>query len=302
MKKIQRWSKSLLIVFGMVLLTACGKKPPECADAAAGDSLHKFMNASIVEALPAKGVNAAEDSTGIIQKYLATWTFDLSNVTTKGYDEKSKTRSCGGKVTISIPDTKQTGYVDIEYDMQTFEDAKSGDFQLRASRNFKTWAYGSMEPVAKFYRNTRTAGAWSGISRCDRTEVRSETLGAVSNEEIGQGYSLVSTSGTWVADPAQDIPVELTVTAGAAEMKIAAGGRVLTRRTEVSDKGTFRFPSRDEYESLVPGQGSIADGEFVQDDVKSGNVGMYAKIKSNATGNLLNVVLVRSCVLKLSKK
>jgi hypothetical protein len=205
-------------------------------------------------------------------------------------------------VTITIPDTKQTGYVDVAYTMQTLEDGKSGDFQLKVGKNYQQWAYGAATPAVKFYRDTTTAGVWTGVSQCGPTELRTQSLGAVSSEEFGQGYSVESTSGVWAADGSSQPSIELSVSGGKAVMNIAAGGKTLSRSTDLGEKGTLVFPSRDEFESLVPGVGAIAEGAFVQPDASGPNVAVRAKVKSNATGNVSDVVLVRSCVLKLAKK
>jgi hypothetical protein len=302
MKKFFSAAAWLLVLFSALALAGCGKKPPECADEAAAKSLRNFMNDSVVEGARILGIDVRKDTAGVIAKYLSSWTFDLSNVTSQGYDEKSRTRSCAGKVTITIPDTKQTGYVDVAYTMQTLEDGKSGDFQLKVGKNYQQWAYGAATPAVKFYRDTTTAGVWTGVSQCGPTELRTQSLGAVSSEEFGQGYSVESTSGVWAADGSSQPSIELSVSGGKAVMNIAAGGKTLSRSTDLGEKGTLVFPSRDEFESLVPGVGAIAEGAFVQPDASGPNVAVRAKVKSNATGNVSDVVLVRSCVLKLAKK
>lgn len=295
MKTVRIWSIVLLLIFSAGMLTACGKKPPECADSAASDALRRSMNALIVEALPSKGVDPKNDKNGIIAKYLSSWTFGVANVTSGGYDEKSHTRSCAGRVTITIPDTQQTGYVDVQYTMQLLEDAKSGDFQLMYSKNFERWAYDAVGPVATFYQNSVTAGTWSGVSQCGPTQMRT----ALPDD---QGYTIVSTAGTWTPDGSPEPTVELSISGGKAVMNISAGAKSTTRTTDVSSSGSIVFSSKDEFESLVTDHLSIADGEIAPPDARMPNVRMRAKVKTSVTGDLLDVLVERLCTLKMTKK
>jgi hypothetical protein len=152
MRKFFAGAARPLFAASLVLLTACSKQAPQCADAAARDSIRKYMDESVIEALRYQGVDSGKDSEGVIAKYLASWGFELSNVTSNGYDEKSRTRSCQGHVSITIPDTGQRGYVDLSYSMQMLEDGKSGGFELGVSHNYQVWAYGAAAPVLNFYR------------------------------------------------------------------------------------------------------------------------------------------------------
>jgi hypothetical protein len=299
MKKTKSWGKSLLIVFGMVLLAACSKKPPECADAGASETLRKVMNASIAEGLRFKGINIADDSTGLMQKYLATWTFDLSNVTTQGYDEKSKTRSCAGKVTISIPDTKQTGYVEFQYDMQVLEDAKSGDFQLRASKNFETWAYGAIVPVANHYRIYSVSGTWSGMSTCRPSELVQTPFAKLPHAEAAQGFTILSTEAPWQPDEvAQQNAVKMTIADGVVNVQIAGpDGKSYTRTGKLESTGSFKTSAEDEMKTAVVSGARITSDGGIRESVP-GDLSVAARVKSNATGNEMDALQVRRCDLK----
>lgn len=134
------------------VLTACSDAPPECADAAASQSLRRYMDDSILEALPLLRVDISKDPGGTVTKYLASWSFELSNVATEGYDEKSKTRSCRGRVTISVPDLKQTRAVDFSYAMQRIEAGKGGEFQLLVDKKYQRWSYDNAAFAAGYFQ------------------------------------------------------------------------------------------------------------------------------------------------------
>lgn len=301
MKKSSNVAAWLLIVLSALMLAGCGKKPPECADGAAKDSLRNFMNSAIVEALPAKGVKVAEDTGGLIQRYLATWAFDLSNVTSSGYDEKSKTRSCAGKVSISIPDTQQKGHVDVQYDMQVLEDSKSGDFQLRATKNFQIWSYGAMEAVANHYKIHSISGSWSGVSQCGPTEVKKNQFAELPPSESQQGFTVLTTEGTWQPDDvAKQNAVTVSIKDGAVSIQIALGdGKSVQRKGNLAPDGSFKAAAEDDLKTAVLAEARVS--QYGIREVMPNHLSARARVKSNATGNELDALLTRRCSLDLKK-
>jgi hypothetical protein len=302
MKKLFRLAAWLPFAVAVMVLAGCGKKPPECADAAAVQSLRKFMNDAIVEGMRVQGVDATQDASGVLQKYLANWTFDLSNVTSQGYDEKGRTRSCHGKVSISVPDTKQTGYVDLDYEMQMLEDQKSGEFQLRVDRNFQRWAYGASEPATKYYRVHGVAGTWVGTSQCNATQAMRTTSEPLPSTEAAQGFTLVNATGAWLPDDAvAKTPVKVVIEDGQVTMTITKpDGSSVVRKTELQPSGGFEFSSEDDMASAVSLRGRVTN-EGIRTSMPN-HVSVAARVKSNATGNELDGRLVRYCELNLQKQ
>lgn len=300
MKVVKAWS-ALFLAGACLTLAACGKKPPECADAAASAELRRTMNAWVAEALPARGVRPKEDSGGLIEKYLGTWSFTLSNVKSDGYDEKSKTRSCAGKVAIEIPDTKQSASVDFAYEMQTLEDAKSGAFELRTDNGFKTWSYGLIDPVANHYKVYSVSGTWVGKAECMPTMVQKTAFEKFFGPEAEAGFTVLATEGAWIPDQAtQGLPVSVEVSQGNVKMQITdASGKVVTRTAKLEPGGTFKTEP-DELSSAVVDAGFLSrEGRFHNSGL---SVSTKARLKSNATGAEVDGVLTRQCVFSTSKK
>jgi len=152
MRKVVQLAIGTALIGSTLSLGACAKPPPGCADAAASQALRRYMENSIVEALPYLRVDIAKDTEGAIPKYLATWSFDLSNVATEGYDEKSRTRSCRGRVTVTVPDASRTRVVELSYAMQRVEATDKGEFQLMVEKKYQRWAYDNAAFVANHYQ------------------------------------------------------------------------------------------------------------------------------------------------------
>jgi hypothetical protein len=302
MQSVRFWSHALLLVLASTLLAGCSKQPPECAETAASDALRNSMNAWIGEALPFKGVKPKEDRGGLIDKYLATWAFNLSNVTTTGYDEKSKTRSCAGKVSIAIPDKKQDATVDVQYEMQTLEDKKSGEFQLRTDGRYKTWSYGLIEPVADHYKVYRVSGTWIGKSNCGVTSIQENLFTKFADDEAAQGFTVLSTATPWVPDEAaREVPVKAVIDAGEVTLDVtAAGGKSIRRTSQLQPSQRFEIGAEDEMKTGLPQTGYISSDGMIYDSFSPTTA--QARVKSNATGNELDGVLVRRCTLRLKKQ
>lgn len=301
MQSVRIWSNALLLVLP-ALLAGCSKKPPECADDAASGALRKSMNAWIGEASPFKGVKPSDDRGGLIDKYLAAWTFSLSNVTTTGYDDKSRTRSCAGKVSIVIPDTKQGATVDVQYEMQTLEDKKSGEFQLRTDGRFKTWSYGLIEPVADHYKVYGISGTWIGKSDCGITSVQQNLFTKFADNEAEQGFAILSTATPWVSDEAaREVPVRAVIDAGKVTLDVTvAGGKSIRRTSPLQPSQRFEMGAEDEMKTGLPQMGYISSDGMIYDSYSPTTT--QARVKSNATANELDGMLVRRCTLRLKKQ
>ena len=301
--KITFHAKFFAAAAGLLLLVGCGNKPPECSDSEAIETLHKLTNKLAVDEATLWGAKTSYDPRGIVPRYLATWGFAVSNISTRGYDEASHTRSCTAKVAITIPDTKQSGEVDFTYTLQTFQDSKGGAFELKADQNYVSLSTNTGTILGDYYKRHIVFGTWVGISQCEPSKVD-----RVSEAELQQGFTILSATPDWVPDgPGERFPVELTVQEGqAAVMTIGKpGGGTVVRKGEIDSKGELRFDYQhpDELGSFVPYLGAIHSDSFVPEmNLNAKTLGSRAKIKSNATGNELDAVLYRSCELHLTKK
>lgn len=302
MRVIQGGSRALLYIIAAGLVSACGKKPPECADTKASDALRNSMNAWVVEALPASRVNPAEDKGGVIPKYLATWTFALSNVTSSGYDEKSKTRSCAGKVTVTIPDTKQSAALDVGYEMQTLEDSKSGDFELRTSANFRRFSFGMSEPVGNHYKVYGVSGTWVGQSTCTPTQVQENLFSRFPENQSANGFTVLSSDTPWQPDEAAaNIPLKVVIDGGKATVDITApGGKSIRRIGQLQPNQRFAMTENDEMKTAISKEAYISSDGLIYDSRSP--IQVRARVRSNATGTELDGVLTRICNMKLHKQ
>ncbi len=301
MKTVQRWGKSLLLVFVVVFLTACGKQPPDCSDSASAATLRGMLNDKIVEALSSRGTDVKQDTRGVIPKFLETWNFALTNVSTTGYDKTSRIRSCKAKATVALPDSKQKGEVEIEYTLQVFDDSKSGEFQLQVSKNFVTWAYGHYGLVQNYYNIHRVQGTWAGTSQCSPSALRD----SYRPEVLAQGVTVLKTHEPWAADDVNSRPVVLDVKDGVVTMTISKpdGSKVIRKGnidpSQQFASSSFRFADKDELSTIVPQSGYFQGDEFREVETDQS---VPVEIKFNATGGTADTFLVRRCALTLAKK
>lgn len=286
----------------LLLLTGCSAKPPECSDSAAVKELHSFMDAAILEGLRYQRIEPAEDKRGVIQKYLASWKFDVSNISTQGYNEAARTRSCSAKVAVTVPGAKQSGEVQVQYDLQKYEDSKAGDFELRASRNFKAWSQDASSVVANHYRIYGVAGSWSGVAQCDPTSVRPrDSLQDLPMAELAQGYSVLKTSAPWVPDEATRYPISATIGDGQVVMVIAKpDGSKVTRKGAMKPSSRLEVSNDDELATAVLAHGYISDDKILTSTPNFLTVD--ARVKSNTTGSEFDARLVRYCGLELKRE
>lgn len=300
--KITFRAKFVAATAGLLMLVGCGNKPPECSDSAAIETLHKLMNTQATDAATSYGAQTSYDPRGIVPSYLATWGYTVSNISTRGYDEASHTRSCTAKVALTIPDTKQSGEVNFTYTLQTFQDSKGGAFELQADRDFVSLSRSTASTLADYYHHHIVLGTWAGISQCEPSKVD-----GVSDAELQQGFKILSATPDWIPDgPGERFPVELNVQDGQAVMTIGKpGGGTVVRKGTIDSKGELRFDWQhpDELSSFVQHLGAIHDDSFAPEmNMNAKKLGSRAKLKSNATGNELDAVLSRSCELHLAKK
>jgi hypothetical protein len=297
-------AKYIAAILSVFTLFGCAKKPPECADQAASDTLHRVMNEQVVEGLRYLGVNAKDDKRGVIAQYLNTWTFGLSNISTVGYVEASRTRICKAKATMAVPGYDKGGEIEVDYTLQTFEDSKSGEFELKAAHNFVVWANNAAAIVKPYYSVNRLLGTWAGTTNCNHTTIAfSNTEGSQPMVADGeQGYSLLSSASAWAPD-AQDntYPVSLELKGGNATMHITKpDGSKVTRTGKLDSGGEVKLDNKDELATLVLARGYFSGEKFNAPAANS--ITVQARVKSNATGKELSAQLERRCGFDVAKQ
>lgn len=302
MKSLIR-ARVLLTLAAILLVVGCAKKPPECSDGAAVDTMHKLLKEKALEASDAQGIRAVDGDQIFIDRYLSAWSFSLSNVSTTGYNESSRTRSCRAKATLTLPDAQKPAEREVAYELQKFEDSKSGDFELRVSPDFVRFAYSAGPFIRDYVGTMRASGVWEGTTQCNNTTVViAETQRPLPEAEMTDGLTILALDIPWIADGVgTQIPVSVAIADGSVTMTIAkADGSTLKRQGKMTPNGSFTISGKDEVSSVVP------DGGFVRGDVlntltASAMTGR-GRVKSNATGSEFDVVLRRACTLNLTKK
>jgi len=290
-----------------VIFTACTKKPPDCSDAS--DALYHAMTNKITTELTYQHIGK-QDGENIIKTFLDTWKFSLSNITTNGYDEQSRTRSCKAKVTVQIPKMDKPSETDVTYNMQTFEDTKSGTFQLSTDSAFPIWSGNHVNLVQDYYYVNRMHGIWTGASQCAQTHITSNIsliTGPGGLEDANKGFTVIKALNPWAADDFTSFPVTLEIKDSQVSMKIKKpDGSFVIRNGKMDSrfygtpKSNFKLNSHDELSTLV------SDQMYFENDsnqLKSPGDGMStnAVVKINATEQEGEVTIGRICTLKLTQ-
>jgi len=293
--------KTIVLALCLIILAGCSKDVPECTDPAVTTIMRKLMNDKIYEALGHSNVEVAKDTRGIIPKFLDSWGFKLSNISTTAYLETNHTRTCMAKVTVTVPETKQVADIQAAYALQTFEDSRSGEFELRVGPEFVSWAHGNARAVKQYYNTNRVRGVWSGVSQCTPTRFDSDNL----NTAYAQGgVTLLKTYKPWTVDDLHAYPVSLEVMDGTVVMtitkpdgsKVVRSGKIDASQPYASS--SFNFTQKDELSDVVFSSGYFQDDKFKQ-DVKDFRV--MAQIRMNANGYETDANLRRTCTLNLTQ-
>ena len=297
-------SKCIVVIVGALLLFGCAKKPPECGDSVASDTLHRLMNEQVVEGLRYHGVNAKEDKRGVIAEFLGTWTFGLSNISTIGYVESSRTRTCKAKATVTMPGYSKGGEVEVTYTLQTFEDSKNGQFELKAAKDFVLWANNAATVVLPYYKVNRVYGTWVGTTSCSKTQISfsnaEEIIPQQPDSELG--YTVIATASPWENDFQENTyPVSLNIKEGKASMAITKpDGSKVVRSGTLDAGGHVTMENNDELSNLVLNYGDISGEKFVA--TVPDYIRVEARVKSNATGNEFIGRVERFCKFDVLKQ
>lgn len=299
MKEV-KWFKYLLAVVTAAALAGCGNKPPECADAAATNTLRSLLDEQAKTAAGLSGPNSLTADQEVIQSFLTSWTFSVANIATTGYHETSRTRTCQGKATLALPG-QNPRHVDFEYELQKFEDSKGDEFQLRAGGSFVALAKSAGYLLHQHHNVASVRGTWEGTPKCQPARVLSKAQGAFPEEESVNGFEILSTERAWIPDGPGTAPmVSATAEGGTVTMTISQGSEPpLKRLGSVTESRALMFKEVDGAVTVVSNFFEQVGGAYVPSQT---DLGTKARLKSIATGREHEALLLRTCELKLVKK
>jgi hypothetical protein len=205
-------------------------------------------------------------------------------------------------VTVTIPDTQKSVAADVGYEMQTREDAKSREFELRTTANFRGWSFALSQPVADHYKVNGVSGTWMGLSTCSPTEVKENLFSNFPANQAASGFTLLSSEVPWQPDEATaNVAVKVVIDAGKVTVDIAApGGKSIYRTAQLQRNQRFTMTESDEMKSAISKEAYLSSDGLIYDSRSP--IQVRARVRSNATGSELNGVLTRICNMRLEKQ
>ena len=155
------------LALATILLTACAKKPPSCADSETIQTIQSMVVNDVKEYMPLLSGSPTvyqDDPMNIKDSYYQALKATVINVVSDGYNEQAKKNSCRGNLSVSTLSGQQFSR-DIDYSTQSTED-KGGGFlvEVQAFQPFVTSVAGDL---AAYYHLKRYAGEWKGDYRCE---------------------------------------------------------------------------------------------------------------------------------------
>lgn len=153
--------KIIAILIPLLLaLSACGSKPPGCADP---ETLATVKTLLVDDTLKAMAEQTADDPEGWLQKFAQDMKVEVTGIVSDGYKADAKKQMCRGTLKVSMP-TGSVAERSIDYSTQLTEDQK-GAFLLEV-QDVGPFVAATAQNAVAFYRANRWNGTWSGTYAC----------------------------------------------------------------------------------------------------------------------------------------
>ena len=168
--QVTRAWRSVLIVVCALVLTACGKQPPGCAD----PELAKIAASFFQDALLSQASGIAANDKGITANYAKGIKAEFQNAVDDGHNKETRKRMCKG-ILVATSSNGTTVSAETAYSAQVTADGKDTLLWIqRFSKEIS--ATGFYKDVANIAIAERFKGAWNGTLQC--SGVGGETTGA----------------------------------------------------------------------------------------------------------------------------
>lgn len=154
--------KSLELLLIATMLSACGNKPPGCADPQTIETA-KAMVVENAENNLSNGKVFADDPDGWLKKFFSAVKVEITGVVSDGYKQDAKKQLCKGTMKVTMIGGR-TLERSVEYSTQKTEDQKDG-FLLEI-QDFSPFSSGTSNEARKYFEANRWTGNWNGSYAC----------------------------------------------------------------------------------------------------------------------------------------
>lgn len=154
--------KTLQVCFSltvMVVLSACGREPPDCSADESVATLRQLLVSNSERGLDDW---RERDPKGLITSFFKNVNLTAGNIMSDGYDKEAKKRSCKGDFKIAFGDKE--GVVNLDYTLQATESGDS-DFMAETQNAGPIITQLSLASRDVFFAN-QYRGTWSGVYKC----------------------------------------------------------------------------------------------------------------------------------------